>query len=126
MKNVKMQCIDLFDDNENPVHCPLCGVTIAAGCGEEDISEWRVGNCEHLLFTAIDEIGFDYRSERFNSAVQAALSKKTAEEREELENDVHELTALVEIPDAFMFQSFMGHPAEQTTYVGFAPVRNES
>jgi hypothetical protein len=74
------------------------------------------------LFTAIDEIGFEYRSERFDSAAEAAMSKKTDEEREELENDVDGLTALVEIPDAFMFQSFMGHPAEQTTYVGFAPV----
>jgi hypothetical protein len=122
MKNVKMQCVDLFDDNENPIHCPLCGAKIAAGCSEENASEWIVGKCEHLLFTAIDEIGFDYRSDRFDRAVEAALSKKTEEEREEIENDVEELAALVEIPNAFMFQSIMGHPAEQTSYVGFAPL----
>jgi hypothetical protein len=124
MKNAKMQCVDLYDDHENPIHCPLCGVKIVEGANDENASEWTVGKCEHLLFTAIDEIGFDYRSERFDRAVEAALSKKTDEEREELENDVVELAALVEVQDAFMFQSIMGPPAQQVTYVGFAPVKD--
>jgi hypothetical protein len=122
MKNVKMQCVELHDDHENPLHCPFCGIKIAAGASEEDVDEWIVGRCEHLLFAAMDEVGFEYRSERFDDAVKAALSKKTDEEREELEDDVQELAELVEIHDALMFLSIMGPPAQECVYVGFAPV----
>ena len=46
--------------------------------------------------------------------VEAAMSKKTDREREEIsEDDVQELAAIVEIPDAFMFQSIMTHPSAQ-------------
>jgi len=83
MKNVKMQCVDLHDGGENPIHCPLCGVKIAMGCSEEDVNEWIVGKCEHFLFAAVDAIAFEYRSERFDRAVEAAMSKKTDREREE-------------------------------------------
>ncbi|MEH2529939.1 hypothetical protein V1277_003686 [Bradyrhizobium sp. AZCC 1588] len=122
MKNVKMQCVELHDDGENPIHCPFCGVKIAVGASEENIDKWIVGNCEHLLFAAIDEIGeFEYRSERFDDAIKAAMSKKTEEEQEDLEQDVYELAMLVEIPNAFMFHSVMGSPAQESVYIGFAP-----
>ncbi len=125
MKNVKMQCVDLHDGGENPIHCPLCGARIAMGCSDEDVNEWIVGKCEHLLFAAVDGIGFEYRSERFDRVVEAAISKKTDQEREDIsEDDVQELMALVEIPDAFMFQSIMTHPAQPDVYVGFAPVKS--
>jgi hypothetical protein len=65
---------------------------------------------EHLLFADVDGIAFEYRSERFESAVQAAMSKKTDQEHEE-------------IPDAFMFQSIMSHPSQPNVYLGFAPTR---
>jgi len=124
MKNVKMQCVELHDDSENPIHCPFCGVKIAMGASEEAIDAWIVGNCEHLLFAAIDEVGlFEYRSERFDDAVKAAMSKKTDEEREDLEHDVYGVAELVEIPNAFMFHSIMGSPAQESVYVGFAPTR---
>lgn len=102
---------------------PLCGVKIAAGASEEGASEWLVGRCDHPLFAGIDEVGFEYRSKRFDDALEAAIGQKTEEERDEpLEDDIPEMAALVEIPNSFMFQSMMGHPAEQTSYVGFAPV----
>ena len=124
MRNVKMQCVDIHDSGENPIHCPLCGVKIARGGSEEDIDEWIVGKCEHLLFAAVDGIAFEYRSERFDSAVQAAMSKKTDQEREEISEDyVQDLVPIVEIPDAFMFQSIMSHPSQPDVYVGFAPTR---
>jgi hypothetical protein len=122
MKNVKMQCIELHDDSENPIHCPFCGVKIAVGASEEDIDSWIVGHCDHLLFAAIDEVGFEYRSERFDDAVKAAMRKKTDEEREELEDDAYQLAELVEIHNALMFHSIMGSPAQENVYIGFAPI----
>jgi hypothetical protein len=92
-----MQCVELHDDSENPIHCPFCGIKIAAGASEENVDAWLVGRCEHLLFAAIDEVGFEYRSERFDGAVKAAMSKKTDEEREYLEDDAYQLAELVEI-----------------------------
>jgi hypothetical protein len=123
MKNVKMQCVELHDDSENPIHCPFCGVKIAAGASEENTSAWLVGRCEHLLFAAIDEVGFEYRSERFDDAVKVAMIKKTEEEREELEDDAYQLAELVEVNNGFMFHSIMGAPAQESVYVGFAPTR---
>jgi hypothetical protein len=124
MRNLKMQCIDIHDGGENPIHCPLCGVKVARGGSEEGIDEWIVGKCEHVLFAAIDGIAFEYRSERVDSAVQAAMSKKTDREQEDVSQDfVQDLVAIVEIPDAFMFQSIMSHPSQPDVYVGFAPTR---
>ena len=111
MKNAKMQCIALDDDNVNRIYCPFCGTQIGRGAEEEPAGEWIVGECKHLLFAATDE-GFECRSERFDKAVEAALSKKTDAEREEIGDDINELVELVEIRDAFMFQSIlMGPPA---------------
>jgi hypothetical protein len=123
MKNMKMQCVELRDDSENPIHCPFCGVKIAAGASEDSVDAWLVGHCDHLLFAAIDEVGFEYRSDRFDDAVKAALSKKTDEEREDLEDDAYGLAELVEIDNGFMFHSSMGPPAQESVYIGFAPTR---
>jgi len=123
MKNVKMQCVELHDDSENPIHCPFCGLKIAVGASEENVDGWLVGHCEHLLFAAIDEVGFEYRSERFDEAAKAAMSKKSDEEREELEDDAYQLAELVEINNGFMFHSIMGPPAQESVYIGFAPTR---
>ena len=98
-----MQCVELHDDSENPIHCPFCGIKIAAGASEENVDAWLVGRCEHLLFAAIDEVGFEYRSERFDGAVKAAMSKKTDEEREYLEDDAYQLAELVEIITGLCF-----------------------
>jgi len=54
------------------------------------------------------------------------MSKKTDQEREDISEDaVQELVALVEIPDAFMFQSIMAHPANPDVFVAFAPMKSE-
>jgi hypothetical protein len=123
MKNIKMQCVDLNDDNANSIHCPFCGTLIGRGAEDEDAGqgEWIIGECEHLLFAAHDE-GIEYRSEIFDKAVSAALSSKTDDEREELSDDLNELVELIEIQDAFMFHSMMGPPAQFSTYIGFAPL----
>ena len=56
-------------------------------------------------------------------AGDAVIKKAAADrEREEIsEEDVQELLALIEIPDAFMFQSIMTHPAQPDVCIGFAP-----
>ena len=108
---------------KNPIHCPFCGIKIAVGASEENVETWIVGHCDHLLFAAIPEVGFEYRSERFDNAVSTALKKKTDEEREEIEDDPDELAALVEIDNAFRFISIMGPPAGQSSSIGFAPTR---
>jgi hypothetical protein len=123
MKNAKMQCVELHDDMDSPIHCPFCGVQIAAGASEENVEAWLVGNCDHLLFAASSEVGFEYRSERFDDAVKSALSKKTDEEREDLEDDAYELVGLVEVDNGFMFHSIVGPPAQESAYIGFAPTR---
>ena len=122
---MKIQCVNIDDNGENAIHCPLCGVKIANGAGEENVETWIVGNCEHLLFAAVDGIAFEYRSERFDRAVEAALSKKTEREREDISDDVQELMGLVDIADAFMFQSIMTPSFQPDVFVGFAPVRAE-
>jgi hypothetical protein len=123
MKNLKMQCVELHDDSENPIYCPFCGLKIASGASEENIDGWLVGRCEHLLFAAIDEVGFEYRSERFDEAAKTALSRKSDEEREELEDDAYQLAEAVEINNGFMFHSIMGSPAQESVYIGFAPTQ---
>jgi hypothetical protein len=116
-----MQCVDLHDDHANPIHCPFCGTLIGRGAEEETAGEWIVGECEHLLFAAHNE-GFEYRSKRFDEAVDAKLREKTDDEREEIADDINELVELIKIQNAFMFHSVAGHPAEFDTYVGFAPL----
>jgi hypothetical protein len=123
LEDLKMavQCIELRDDLENPIHCPFCGIKISAGASEENANGWIVGNCDHLLFTWIDEVGFEYRSARFDAAVEAVMSGKTEEDREELEDNFYELLELVKLPNALMFQSIMGPPAQETSSIAFAP-----
>lgn len=124
MKNLKMQCVALEADNENPIHCPFCGIKIARGANEEEMGEWIVGHCEHLLFAAVDGgDGYEYRSKRFDDALEAVMSKKTDEERDEfIDDNIEEVASIIEIPNAFMFQSSMRPPAALTSYVGFAPI----
>jgi hypothetical protein len=121
VKNTKMQCVELNDDNVNPIHCPFCGTLVGRGAEEETVDGWIVGQCKHLLFAAHDE-GFEYRSERFDEAVDAALGKKTDEEREEIADDINQLVEVIKIQDAFMFHSMMGPPAQFSTYIAFAPL----
>lgn len=116
-----VQCVELRDDHENPIHCPFCGTKISAGASEENVEAWIVGNCDHLLFAWIDEVGFEYRSGRFDAAVEALMSGKTEEEREELEEDFYEILELVDLPNALMLESIMGPPAQQTSSIAFAP-----
>src|ERR1700726_4830325 len=116
-----VQCVELRDDLENPIHCPFCGTKISAGASEEDVDGWIVGNCDQLLFALIDDVGFEYRSQRFDTAVEAAISGKSEEEREELEDDFYELLELVKLPNALMFQSIMSSPAQETSSIAFAP-----
>jgi hypothetical protein len=52
------------------------------------------------------------------------MSKKTDQAREEISEDyVQDLVAMVEIPDAFMFQLIMSHPSQPDVYIGFASTR---
>jgi hypothetical protein len=88
MKGFTVQSIDLYDDSENPICCPFCGTKIANGASEED--QWVVGECEHLLFAAHDE-GFEYKSTRFEKAIEAAKAVMSEDERDELDNDHEEL-----------------------------------
>ena len=114
---------ELHDDSENPIYCPFCGVKIAAGASEEGVEAWLVGQCGHLLFAAIDEIGFEYRSERFDSAVKVAMHNKNEEERGELEDDIDQLAELIEIPNALMFVSIVGPPSQERVSIAFAPMQ---
>ena len=124
MGNVKMQCIDIHDGGENSIHCPLCGIKIARGSSEEDRDEWIVGKCEHLLFAAVDGIAFEYRSRKVRWRRPSGNDQKTKRARRHLpKHSVSDLVPIVEIPDAFMFQSIMSHPSQPDVYVGFAPTR---
>jgi len=122
VRDSKFQVVLLNDDQENPIHCPFCGMRIANGVtdeGIEGIEEWLVDTCEHLLFAGSEEV-VDYKSERFEAAVEAVLAK-IDEDDQPGEDDLYELTQLVDIENAFMFHQRMGHPAEQSSYIGFAP-----
>jgi hypothetical protein len=121
-----MQCVNIEDNGENAIHCPLCGVKIANGASEEDAETWIAAKCEHLLFAAVDGIAFEYRSGRFDRAVEIALSKKTDQERDDIsDDDVQRLLEIVDIRDAFMFQSIMTPSFQPDVFIGFAPVKSE-
>ena len=42
-----------------------------------------------LAFAAIDEIGFEYRSERFDSAVKVAMHNKNEERERRTQDDIN-------------------------------------
>jgi hypothetical protein len=119
MKGFTVQSIDLYDDSENPICCPFCGTKVANGASEED--QWIVGECEHLLFAAHDE-GFEYKSTRFEKAIEAAKAGMSEDERDELDNDYDELFNKMNIKNAFYFRSIVGPPAQFSAYIGFAPL----
>jgi hypothetical protein len=119
MRDSKIQVVFLNDDQENSINCPFCGTRIANGVADEGIEEWLVNKCEHLLFAGYEEV-VDYKSERFEAAVETALAD-IDEDDQPGEDDLYDLTQLVDIENAFMFHQRMGHPAEQSSYIGFAP-----
>lgn len=60
-----------------------------------------------------------------SASCRSSNEQEAYREREEIsEDDVQELAAIVEIPDAFMFQSIMTHPSAPDVYVGFAPLKS--
>src|SRR5262245_36493461 len=114
-----IRCVSICDDSQNPIFCPFCGTKILASTEEEEPSEWKVGNCEHVLFVGTSE-GFEYRAKRYDDAVDHALKKiSEQDQRDDLENDVLGLSEIVEIPNSFMIEQTYGPPAGFSAFIAF-------
>ena len=81
-----------------------------------------INPCMHTLFVATDE-GFEYRSARFNEALD--IVDLLDDEIECQFGDAagfDGITDRVDLPDAVKFAAYVGPPGGMGSYVGFAPV----
>jgi len=97
-----MQRIEITDCEGLKIHCPFCG-TLA-------LSDEGCFTCEHTLFIASDEGGFEYVSAKLN------LSEDTESE----EQSMDELTDALEYPNSVKFAIYQPAPSFFGGYIGFA------
>jgi hypothetical protein len=105
------------------IYCPFCGAKVidmeAADSGEEV----HTNPCQHTLFIAHDE-GFEYRSPRFDENL--GLVNVTNEDIDLSEKGIDGLTDELAVADAIKFASYVGPPSGFGSYVGFAPLQEET
>lgn len=103
------------------LYCPFCGSL--AQRADVDVDPTADPEpptpCEHVLFVGHD-MGFEYRSERFNRLIQLAPDADD-EDIEIPENGFDGLTDAVALAGAVKFASYQGAPSFFGVYVGFAP-----
>lgn len=118
-----IQRVELTTFYDSPIHCPFCGTRVIAYPENE---EPTVSPCPHTLFIAHD-MGFEYRSQRFNQSMGFELDTDSGlDDIEDQLGDAFDgvdgLTDKVSIVDAVKFAAYVGPPSGYGSYVGFAPV----
>ena len=100
------------------IFCPFCGVE-ALNFEKGDAGEDYFKVCPHTLFVAHDE-AFEFRSERFNSALD--ISGVDNDELDLPEHGIDGLTSQISLSGAVKFAGYVPAPSFFGTYIGFAPL----
>jgi hypothetical protein len=111
------------DTTDGSMACPFCGKEIIPSEQVADESDWSfdMGDvCEHTLFVATSEGGFEYRSSVFNSHMNFPDDQDPEPSSEDV--GVDELTSRVSLPGAVKICN--RDPLWQL-YAGFAPKSSE-
>jgi hypothetical protein len=99
-----------IDHKEKNIHCPLCNhLSVKMPEKQEPI----IDPCEHLLFVAHD-MGFEYRSERFNQYLVEQYGTDDFDDTEPFETDTVDIEGAIQLVQHQPALSFYG------TYFGFA------
>lgn len=98
-----MKRIELTDTADIKIHCPFCGAVA--------LKEDGVEVCDHTLFIAVDEGGFEYISPRMNFDADVDLDELTMDE----------FTDAVEFPQSVKFAVYQPAPSFFGAYFAFAP-----
>lgn len=98
-----MQRVELTDSKNFKLFCPFCGkVSI-----EPDGLEY----CEHTLFHASEEGGFEYVSEKLNFEEDVEIDEDTS---------IDEFTDAIKYPNSIKFVIEQPAPSFFAGYVGFS------
>lgn len=97
-----MQRVEIKDCENLRIYCPFCGVLA--------ISDEGVSRCEHTIFIAADEGGFEYVSPKLNFDAEVDLD----------EQSMDEFTDAIEYPDSVKFAIYQPAPSFFGGYVGFS------
>jgi hypothetical protein len=107
------------DTIDGSMACPFCGKEIIPSDEAADESDWSfdMGDvCEHTLFVATSEGGFEYRSSLFNSHMNFPDDQNPEPGNESV--SVDELTSRVSLPGAVKIGN---RDPFFEVYVGFVP-----
>ena len=110
IQRVELECYDI------PIYCPFCG---AVAYEVDPEKHEKTKPCEHVLFFAHDE-GFEFRSERFNKAMN--IEGISDEDIELGDHGYDGFTDRVVLRDSVKFAAYVPAPGFFGAYVGFAPV----
>lgn len=97
-----MQRVEITDCEGLKVYCPFCGALAVSSEG--------VSRCEHTLFIAADEGGFEYVSSKLDFDANVDMDEMTMDE----------FTDAIEYKDSVKFAIYQPAPSFFGGYVGFA------
>jgi hypothetical protein len=113
------------DTTNGSMACPFCGKEIIPSDEVADESDWSfdMGDvCEHTLFVATSEGGFEYRSSLFNSHMKFPDDQDPNPPSGNEHVSVDELTSRVSLPGAV---KICNRDPFWQLYAGFAPKQSE-
>jgi len=125
----KIEAHEVGDFFDEPQPCPFCGQNPLEF--DEEGTSYELKPCPHLLFFCYDD-GWDYLSNRaarnlselgYQVATESGIE---IDEGEELEGGPDFISGNITIPGAIKFASYFGAPSCYGSYLGFAPVSEES
>jgi hypothetical protein len=117
--------------NHESIDCPYCSHQISPSIESAEETGWVFDRdrdvCEHTLFVATSEGGFEYRAPRYSAFMGLPADQDPTPELPPSPDDPedtltwNEFTSLPTVPRAEKILSFDGHI---DLYVGFAPIQH--
>ena len=98
-----MQRVELTDWEGLKIYCPFCGSLV--------LSEEGMSHCEHTLFHAADEGGFEYINPKLK------IQEKDIELNDK---NMDEFTNEISYPNAIKFAIYQPAPSFFGAYIGFS------
>ena len=118
----------IIEPSPDDIVCPFCGKTVCQSVERAEETGWvfdpKTEVCEHTLFVATSEGGFEYRSQRFNRHMNLPDDQEPMPDLPPSPEDpedtmgIDEFTSRVNMPGAVKMTSSDCHIE---AYAGFAP-----
>ncbi len=99
-----MQRVELTASEGLEIHCPFCGALA--------LSDDGISKCEHTVFIASDEGGFEY--------VSSKLAFDEEVDLDEYDQTLDEFTDSIEYPNSIKIAIYQPAPSFSGGYFGFA------